>query len=88
MVEAKGCFAEDDIEASRRLWFHDEGEQEAPPQIVEQYSFMIRDAKTFVQGEADGRKRITFMPFRDRNEGDGDDRRRMPIDRFAGGAGP
>lgn len=82
MVEAKGYFAEDDIETSRRLWFYAEGEQEAPPQIVEQYSFMIRDGKTFVQGEADGQQRITFLLFRDRNEGDGDARRQMLIDRY------
>ena len=71
MVEAEGYLAEHKLESSRRLWFYKEGAQEAAPDVISQYSFQIRDGQVFVQGEADGEKKITELLFRQTSDGSG-----------------
>ncbi|MFN3231668.1 MAG: hypothetical protein ACE363_05860 [Alphaproteobacteria bacterium] len=82
MVEAKGYYKEDGVETSKRIWFYKEGEQDAEPDVISEYSFQIRDGQVFIQGEADGKKRITHLLFRQRAEKPAAERREMVVGRY------
>ncbi len=82
MVEAKGYYESDGVETSKRIWFYKEGESDPEPDVIKEYSFQIRDGKTFIQGDADGKKRITHILFRDTNEVDAAQRRAMVVERY------